>query len=142
MIIKEIYSKLATERQNVQFTIYPEIQHSKICTLMFMANLAYPQWININCNERKLIDIVCIILNNKEPFTKITADLEWQTRDILIKLFCYNFKFYDGTSSSTNYKEYIFKKHIVIENVKHLEVLFIAINVEFEAILQINLYII
>ena len=105
---------------------------------MFMANLAYPQWININCDERKLIDIICITPNNKEPFTKNNADLECQTTDILIKSFCYNFKFYDGISRSTYYKENIFKKHIGLENVKGLEVLFIAMNVEFESILQIN----
>ena len=136
--IEEMYSKLATVKRNMLFTIYPQIHHSNICTLMFLTNLAYPEWINMNCDERKLLDIVCMIPNNKEAFTINIADIECQTTDILIKSFCYNFQFYEGIKNSTTHKDYIFKKHLGIENVKQLEVLFIAINVEFEAILQMD----
>ena len=38
-------------------------QHSKrknTCTLMYLANLAYPKWIKTDCNRRHYIDIVCM----------------------------------------------------------------------------------
>ncbi len=46
--------------------LFPNVKQNKSCTLMYLANLEEPEWINIDCNDKLLVHIVF-----EESVTKI-----------------------------------------------------------------------
>ena len=50
---------LATTKRKSKNIIYPHFGNSSQCTMMLLYNLAYPEWISIDCNEKLLHHIVC-----------------------------------------------------------------------------------
>ena len=40
-------------------TIQPAMHKLKLCTVMLLSNLAYPEWIHVDCDEKLLSDVVC-----------------------------------------------------------------------------------
>ena len=47
-------------------TLYPE-QGRKFCTAMVITNLAHPEWITINCDEKLTTDVMCYFEELKIP---------------------------------------------------------------------------
>ena len=41
-------------------TLYPNVDPSKMCTLMLMSNLAEPEWIQVDCNHDNLASVICV----------------------------------------------------------------------------------
>ena len=53
-------------KQHANQTLMPDLHSDKLCTIMMVANLADPEWININCDEKILGDILCQV-NQPRP---------------------------------------------------------------------------
>ncbi len=54
---------LEKSKQEARTKLYPSEIANKTCTLLLMANLAQSSWININCEEKLLVQILCQIRN-------------------------------------------------------------------------------
>ncbi len=44
-------------------TTYPSTAGGQFCTLMLMTNLAVPEWINVDCSDHILCDVMCAVTN-------------------------------------------------------------------------------
>ena len=52
-------------------SLYPNSSSHEQCSMMLLSNLAEPEWIQIGCTEKVLVDVVCIIKTNYSKTTNI-----------------------------------------------------------------------
>ncbi len=45
--------------------IFPMLDATKNCSITILSNLAYPEWVNVGCEEKLLIDTVCQLKQNQ-----------------------------------------------------------------------------
>ena len=63
-------------------TIYPILNH---CTLLLLSNLAYPQWVSVDCYKPILHHIICLVnetrgtLRHKEEKTNILSCFQYDS---------------------------------------------------------------
>ena len=82
-------------------TIYPLKNH---CTLLLVSNLAYPQWVSVDCSKPILHHIICLVnetrraLRNNEENTNF---LSCSNMTVKRNNRCYMFKWFDGASKSS-----------------------------------------
>ena len=81
-------------------TIYPLLDH---CTLLLVSNLAYPQWVSVDCYKPILHHIICALketggaLRNKEENPDI---LSCSNMTVKHNNTCYKFKWFNNTTES------------------------------------------
>ena len=83
---------------------YLQPMPSQDCTILMVSNLAYPEWISINCNEAILSHIVCVkdIIKtlDKNEDASITATTKYCVRSAFLHNdSCYIFTWFDGFTS-------------------------------------------
>ena len=80
----------------------PQITEEKSCVMMLLINLAYPEWITIDCNRKFFIDIVCMTNNNNLSHSNISYYKpllnSCSERYILKNSSCFDFIYYMGNS--------------------------------------------
>ncbi len=81
-------------------TLYPNTQKSENCSLMLLSNLAEPEWIQINCEERIVASVLCIEQTPTKSggTNKITsADRTCLVNQTAKKSQCFTFLWYNVT---------------------------------------------
>ena len=88
-----------TDIQNLTENVYLKLQRINSCTIMYLANLAYPEWITVNCDKKHYTDIVCMQNNN---IITVTLNILYQpmdnycaNQDIIKDQYCYQFVYFD-----------------------------------------------
>ena len=82
-------------------TIYPYNAKNDNCTLLLLSNLAYPQWVTINCNYHVASHIVCVIPRNDTlEILEHQSTLACTKFAILKSNMCYMFVWFDGGSGT------------------------------------------
>ena len=75
------------------------LQRMKACTLMCLVNLAYPEWITVNCDKRHYTHIVCMknnkIIASVQNIPYHPIDYYCANQHIMEDQYCYNFVYYD-----------------------------------------------
>ena len=133
--LKVTTSRLTEVKRAMLRHIQPEIEKSKRCVLMMLSNLAFPQWATVNCSEKRLIDMVCMLKEpNKNQFTSANSALSCDQTEILHQKRCFQFYHHDY-----NKKPFSQKRHSLVffdtDTHKKLDFLFLAIHVTFPPIL-------
>ncbi len=128
-------SRLKQVKLSMLKHIQPEINQSKRCVLMMLSNLAFPQWATVNCAERLLIDLVCMLKEgNEKPSLFSTSILNCNQNDILHKHECFGFLYFDNSKTTMVQSVQDFTPTTTALH-KKLEFLFLAIHVSFPPIL-------
>ena len=108
----------------------PQITKQKSCVMMLLINLAYPEWITIDCNRKFYIDIVCMASNKNlsdsnisyyKPLLKYCSE-----RNILKNSSCFEFIYYLG-HSITQGKHHQLQKHLTVEKMNQFQFVVSAI---------------
>ena len=55
-------------KSKVRGTLYPKSKGPERCSMMLLSNLAEPEWIQISCTEKLLVDVICV---------KRTGNIQW-----------------------------------------------------------------
>ena len=83
----DIYDKdlrnLNKFKQSALSQLYPSQSPLSNCTMLLASNLAYPEWININCDETILTHVVCFVRDGTNrtvnasinPMKKIASEM-------------------------------------------------------------------
>ena len=58
--------KTEHQKQSSKSYLFPITSRRKICTLMLVSNLAYSQWINVDCHVQITPNVICILNNKSE----------------------------------------------------------------------------
>ena len=77
----------------------PQMNLKNTCTPMYLANLAYPEWITIDCDKKYYIDIVCMkkdIVIFKNNITYSPSENQCLKNGVIKGLFCFYFVYYNG----------------------------------------------
>ncbi len=79
---------------NIRETASKELQPvlSKLCALLLMSNLAYPEWVSINCHERLLTNVFCF--SEKPKITRKSSgmiDISCPKSEIFNSNLCFRF---------------------------------------------------
>ena len=95
--------KLNTIKQYAMQNMQPML--SQDCSLLMLSNLAYLEWISINCNEAILSHIVCVknrtnILDQNDDVSIIATKRYCDTSAFLHHDSCYLFTWFDGFKRS------------------------------------------
>ena len=130
-----VTSKVLAKGRN---TLYPE-QGRKLCAAIVMTNLADPEWITINCNEKLTTDVMCYFEQLKIPPS--IADLSNLTAtnpDCIIKNdICFVFHWVKNHNKNHNKNQnYIPLKYL--SDIQLFTFLFDAVSVTISPILYCN----
>ena len=79
-------------------TIYPLVNH---CTLLLVSNLAYPQWVSVDCCKPVLHHIICLINEKIKPVNnKKENHLRCSNITVKHNSTCYLFRWFNDVTSS------------------------------------------
>ncbi len=89
--------------------MHPTVWRNRTCTMMFLINLADPEWISVDCNKPLLPDIVCFKQKTKPQ--QVEAEMKDNKLTcfpgaILTKGHCYLFLWFDG-KQATKQKDFL-----------------------------------
>ena len=119
-------------------TLYPKISTKQKCTMMLLANRAYPQWITIECERiNQQINIICMKYQTSFSQKMDTNGASCPYNYILKGKFCYDFIFFKG-KTWTKINILISEKYLTFDSIKIFNFLFIATNVKLKSFLSIN----
>ena len=92
-MVKEWPNAISSLKNNLSTHLHPMPAHSHNCVLLLMSNLAHPEWISINCDEKLLPHIVCFAHNHSVPsIGEIMPQKSYCTGDaILVNNSCFYF---------------------------------------------------
>ena len=62
--------------------IYPHRSDWKICTMMVLQNLAEPSWIQVDCTEKILPNVMCVKENNTNDYSNKSRSMEIEKRTL------------------------------------------------------------
>ena len=132
--LKVNFSRLKKVKNDLLRNIQPDMKGSKGCVLMMLSNLAFPQWATVNCSEKRLIDVVCLLEKPNEQYSSPNSNLSCDHSNILHQHFCFAFHFYDGNKNTKIQRTQAFLKSLTdLQN--NLKFLFLAIHATFPPIL-------
>ena len=88
--------------------LFRQGKRKNTCTLMFLANLAYPKWITIDCNTRHYIDVVCMkiviaTVNNSVSYSPNKNKCSKQ--GVIKDIYCFYFIYFNGKKDRLSTKE-------------------------------------
>ena len=69
------------------------------CTLMYLANLADPKWMSIECEISWLGNVMCMMQNNRKTLvqTPQSPELQRRQKSCFVKInYCYEFLWYSA----------------------------------------------
>ncbi len=132
-IFEEVHShKLKRRKQTSLSFLDPSRKTVMKCTMMLLENLAYPEWLSVRCDERILIDLVCVDKQPNNDSSRITQSIhECHSVDFIMKSqHCFGIEKVVITTPMTaaaiglrvNWDHYVFESMTV----KQLECLFSA----------------
>ena len=104
--------------------------NSELCMMMNLANLAYPEWISINCSKKIYIDIVCMKnYNNTENYSSsFSPSLTYCPKgNILKNSFCYKFIYFNGRLQEYGLKRQM-EIHMIFHSIKLFNFILLAVN--------------
>ena len=96
----KILSKLQEKASEI---IYPNVHHSEKCTIMIVSNLAEPDWMQISCQEKLSLNVLCTERKMKQAvhqqnFEK-AKDEFCQTGSFSLRGDCYLLSWYQNSSN-------------------------------------------
>ena len=111
--------------------MHTQSQIKKRCTLMLLTNLAEPEWVPIECGQRIIGDIMCMVPRNVNTNTNISLNgdsviFEKQCISITGKCYLFSWGFLNDRSVSRHTKSKVSKSTLVA-----MEYLVTATNAEF-----------
>ena len=104
--------------------------NSELCMMMNLANLAYPEWISINCSKKIYIDIVCMknYNNTENDSASFSPSLTYCPKaNILKKNFCYEFIYFNGRLQECGLKRQM-EIHMNFHSIKLFHFILLAVN--------------
>ena len=105
------------------------------CTLMYLANLADPKWMSIECEISWLGNVMCMMQNNRKTLvqTPQSPELQRRQKSCFVKInYCYEFLWYSaGKGKRMMIKQ---KERPLKLQIKDFKYIFDAINVLFPPI--------
>ena len=113
--------------------------NSELCVMMNLANLAYPEWISINCSKKFYIDIVCMEnYNNTENYSaSFSPSLTYCLKaNILKNSFCHEFIYFNGRLQEYGLKRQM-EIHMNFHFIKLFHFILLAVNT-FPTILSLQ----
>ena len=125
--------------------MYPSFTSDRQCSLMLLSNLAEPEWIQINCTERLLVDVICVMKTNHNNVSNSKYHIGENNLTCPINILskntrCYLFLWY-SISKPTDLKSYC-RLHNALPakdiNIKYFHFLFDAIQPVFPTILLLD----
>ena len=113
-------------------TLYPE-QGEKLCVAMVITNLAHPEWITINCDEKITTDVKCYFkqLNIPSSITDLSTLTAYNHNCILKNDIC--FVFHWVKKNNIKNQNYIPLKHL--SDIQSFTFLFDAVRATISPIL-------
>ncbi len=141
----EQYPNRTVVHKEQQSSIYPIINGKRDCTMMLLDNLAYPQWVSIDCHAKLLVDIVCVVLNN----TNISAEnnsvqLQYycKAKNSLLHSShtCCQFCLFTGLSSVNTMCTVSHLGFMNVQEIKKIDYLLFAVNGQLSPLLSPNYF--
>ena len=100
--------QLIKTKKETQIELYPVMTKNKLCTMLLLSNLAYPQWISVAC-DLKILDHVVCTTDNKPPISQntslISGDYTCPNKSIIKDGICYVLSWFNGQVLNTNMQE-------------------------------------
>ena len=115
---------------------YIQPQINKMCTLILLTNLAEPEWISINCHQKIIGDILCMVPRNVVTSTNISQQVDlvvFKNQCHLINGKCYFFSW--GFQNDILGYQSLINARFPLINMEHIVT---AINGEFPPFLSFN----
>ena len=114
-------------KENTTNHLYPVVTASKQCTVLLLSNLAYPQWISIDCDQLRLNHVVCFMedVKNNTKIIEVSPSLSaCPNLTVINKNSCYLFVWFSGQTADTNQLLHIcYRNHMMPMNVKQIKYL-------------------
>ena len=99
---------LIKTKKETQNELYPLITETKLCVMLLLSNLAYPQWISVAC-DLKILDHVLCTTDNRVPISQntshISGDYTCPNKSITKYGICYVLSWFNGKVLNINVKE-------------------------------------
>ena len=98
--------------------IYPK--QTSTCTILLVSNLAYPQWVSVNCEHKIIGDVICVKLNTtmRSKTYSINTKLSCTNSSFVNDGKCYKLAWFNGTTNC--YKDVSQKCHSYGMNVQFI----------------------
>ena len=110
---------LAKLQQKASEIIYPTVHHSDTCTIMILSNLAEPYWMQVSCQEKLSLNVLCVERKMKQAVNQQSFDKAQGTfcqigsfslrGDCYLLLWCRNL----SNVLSTDFRFPAFSSHLV-----------------------------
>ena len=135
--------------ESAQSILYPDISDGSTCTGMLLTNLAEPEWISINCDEKNSVEVFCTVEKAHDQLM-IEKRANICPKNEILKEYCFSFKWhYSGYERhfrllDTHYSNTTMCKYLRTEtgdtvcspnNIQILNFLFKAVSVKFPPVL-------
>ena len=137
---RENKTNLQTTQMKILQTIYPVASRNE-CTMMILFNLAYPQWVSVNCCTQMLHHIVCMnpVNTGTSNISTVTLEMSCLKDQIRKGQNCYQFEWLNGAVFPTTSKVCSHEVHPVpLKDVNMFSFLFRAISLEVVSIVFIK----
>ncbi len=138
--IAENFSALTLLKKSMSGNIYPQFNKLSLCTLMFVVNLAYPEWVTIECgSNHTILDIVCMRKNKTSPPKPNDAAMNCEIGDIVHNSSCLMFEFYNGRTDPHAFHRHKFvARPAQLVQAEEIKFLLLSVGSNFPAILTLE----
>ena len=97
---------LAKLQEKALEMIYPTVHHSDICTIMILSNLSEPYWMQVSCQEKLSLNVLCVKRKMKQAVNQQSFDKAQgtfcQTGSLSLRGDCYLLLWYRNLSNVLN----------------------------------------
>ncbi len=118
--------------------LFPSTSSTETCTMLFLTNLAEPEWVQVSCITRYIFDIFCMESSSETELHDTSMSLQMMIcsrSEIMMKQSCFQFLWYSKRQMSGELSQNYFSTSLVLKNRSLFSILFNAVSTDFPPLL-------